>query len=136
MEKYRYGPLVYNTTADEDDSGNFYWNGMAPVGYDEMNIPVDTQGYQCLPFECPLHPNHIPSEFKESGWLEDDIPTYDAFHDWFDDNFVNVTQRDIYFFILRWYSLQAGKLDHLQNKAGANSIDQIIDLIWPDAPKS
>ena len=38
--KYSYGPLIYNTTADEDDSGNFYWNGMPPVGYDDMDIPT------------------------------------------------------------------------------------------------
>ena len=44
MEKYKYGPLVYNTTTDEDDSGNFYWNGMPPVGYDSMKIPIDPNG--------------------------------------------------------------------------------------------
>ena len=26
MEKFKYGPLVYNTTEDEDDSGNYWWS--------------------------------------------------------------------------------------------------------------
>ena len=97
MEKYSYGPLIYNTTADEDDSGNFYWNGMPPVGYDDMDIPIDPNGNQCLPFECPLHPNHSPSAVEYNNWLEDELPTWDSFEEWFDDNFINVTPRDIYF---------------------------------------
>lgn len=132
MEKYKYGPLVYNTTADEDDSGNFYWNGMPPVGYDEMGIPVDPNGHQCLPFECPLHPNHSPSDFEDCEWLGDKLPTWNSFEGWFDDNFVNVTSKDIYFFILRWYTLRPEGLENLTNKAGANSINQLIDLCWPE----
>ena len=136
MEKYSYGPLIYNTTADEDDSGNFYWNGMPPVGYDDMGIPIDPNGNQCLPFECPLHPNHSPSAVEYNNWLEDELPTWKSFEEWFDDNFINVTPRDIYFFIIRWYSLQPDKLEHLQDKAGPHSIPQIVDLAWPDAQKS
>ena len=136
MEKYRYGPLVYNSTTDEDDSGNFYWNGMPPVGYDEMGIPIDPNGNQCLPFECPLHPNHSPTNFKYNEWLEDELPTWESFEEWFDDNFINVSVRSIYLFILRWYSLQGEKLDNLYEKSSHHSIQQMIDLAWPEAPNS
>ena len=136
MEKYKYGPLVYNTTADDDDSGNFYWNGMPPVGYDETGIPVDPNGNQCLPFECPLHPNHSPTNFEYNEWLEDDLPTWKSFEEWFDDNFINVSARAIYLFILRWYSLQGEKINNLYEKCSHHSVQQMIDLAWPDAPKS
>ena len=135
MEKYKYGPLVFNTTADDDDSGNFYWNGMPPVGYDSMNIPIDPNGHQCLPFDCPLHPNHEPSAFQYNKWLADELPTWHSFEAWFDDNFVNVPSRDIYFYILRWYALKPDNLENLISKAGANSINQLIDLCWPDTIK-
>ena len=91
MEKCSYGPLIYNTTADEDDSGNFYWNGIPPVGYDDMDIPIDPNGNQCLPFEYPLHPNHSVNNVEYNNWLEDELPTWDSFEEWFDDNFINVT---------------------------------------------
>ena len=136
MKKYKYGQLIYNTTADDDDSGNFYWNGMPPVGYDEMGIPIDPNGNQCLPFECPLHPNHSPTNFKYNEWLEDELPTWESFEEWFDDNFINVSVRSIYLFILRWYSLQGEKLDNLYEKSSHHSIQQMIDLAWPEAPDS
>ena len=136
MEKYKYGPLVYNTTTDEDDSGNFYWNGMPPVGYDSMKIPVDPNCNQCLSFECPLHPNHTPKNFEYNEWLEDELPTVEAFSEWFEDNFINVEEIDILFYILRWYSLQGEGLTNLLSKAGKKSIDEMIDLAWPNASKS
>ena len=136
MEKYKYGPLVFNTSVDEDDSGNFYWNGMPPVGYDEMNIPVDQNGNQCLSFECPLHPNHKPKELKLNEWLGVELPTVQAFTEWFEDNFISVPERDYYFYILRWFSLQQDGMLTLMTKAEGKSIDEMIDLAWPDAPKS
>ncbi len=47
-EKFRYGPLVWNHIDDEDDSGNYWWPGLSPVKYDEMGIPSDIKGLQCL----------------------------------------------------------------------------------------
>ena len=137
MEKYTYGPLVYNSTTDEDDSGNFYWNGMPPVGYDPMGIPIDPNGNQCLSFECPLHPNHTPKYTEKNEWLGEDLPTVGSFSEWFDDNFIDVKERDVYFYILRWYSLQgSSNLNNLLAKAEGKSIDEMIDLAWPDALKS
>ena len=44
MEKFKYGPLLWNHVDDEDDSGNYWWSGMAPVNYAETGIPVDEKG--------------------------------------------------------------------------------------------
>ena len=57
MEKFKYGPLIWNCINEDDESGNFYWNGDPPVKYDDMNIPVDENGLQCLPVESPVHPS-------------------------------------------------------------------------------
>ena len=46
MEQYKYGPLVYNTTDSDDDSGNYYWNGLPAVAYDKVGIPIDSNGFQ------------------------------------------------------------------------------------------
>ena len=136
MEKYSYGPLVFNTTIDDDDSGNFYWNGLPPVGYDDMNVPVDERGMQCLPLACPLHPSFVPENLEYNEWLDDDLPALADFQGWFDDNFISVPERDYYFYIIRWYSLQDGKNTNLIAKAGSKSLDEMIDLAWPNAPKS
>jgi len=86
MEQYKYGPLVYNTSADDADSGNFYWNGLAPVGYDKFNIPIDNNGYQCLDAEqCPLHPSYQVSteNLEHNEFLGVSIPTLSSFREWF-----------------------------------------------------
>ena len=63
MEQYKYGPLVYNTANSDDDSGNYYWSGEPPVGYDNEKIPVDSRGFQCLDaVQCPLHPGYTVTE--------------------------------------------------------------------------
>ena len=36
------------------NSGNYYWPGKQPVGYDESGIPIDSEGRQCLSFELPV----------------------------------------------------------------------------------
>ena len=136
MEKYKYGPLIYNSTTDVDESGNFYWNGMPPVGYDSMGIPIDPNGNQCLSFDCPLHPNHTPKYTEYNDFLGTDLPTVEAFSEWFEDNFIKVNERDYYFYILRWYNFQSDGSTNLITKAKDNSIDEMIDLVWPDAPKS
>jgi len=38
MEIYKYGPLVYNTPDSEEDTGNYYWSGSPPVGYDSARV--------------------------------------------------------------------------------------------------
>jgi hypothetical protein len=54
--KYRYGPLIWNCTTDEDESGNYFWPGLPPVGYDKIGIPIDDRGYQCLPNVSIIQP--------------------------------------------------------------------------------
>ena len=51
MEIYKYGPLVYNTPDSEEDTGNFYWSGSPPVGYDSHGMPVDDNGFMLLKTE-------------------------------------------------------------------------------------
>ena len=46
----------------KDDSGNYWWPGSSPLRYDEMGIPIDLQGYQCLPLSSPVHPNYESKE--------------------------------------------------------------------------
>ena len=134
MEKYSYGPLVYNTTADEDDSGNFYWNGMPPLGYDDMGIPIDPNGNQCLPFECPLHPNHSPSAVEYNNWLEDELPTWDSFEEWFDDNFISISEEDCKFYILRWLSKNYS--NHSIFSSNSFTTEKAINKIWLDEQQS
>ena len=68
MDKFKYGPLVYNTIEDEDDSGNYWWPGLAPVEYDLMGIPIDSKGLQCLSLQSPLHPAYTikDSDFNQT----------------------------------------------------------------------
>ena len=44
MEQYKYGPLTWATI--DDDSGNYYYPGTPPTGYDEQGIPIDEKGLQ------------------------------------------------------------------------------------------
>jgi len=132
MKKYKYGPLIYNTTADDDDSGNFYWNGMPPVGYDEMGIPIDPNGNQCLPFECPLHPNHSPTNFKYNEWLEDELPTWESFEEWFDDNFLIVSDKQCKKYIIRWIRNNRKSLPgFVKMTQGVTSLVEMMDRVWP-----
>lgn len=128
MEKYRYGPLVWNTLVDEDDSGNFYWNGLPPVGYDQDGIPVDKLGKQCLPGVCPLHPDYKPSETEYNEVLKAEIPTFDSVKAWFDDQYIIVEDRDIYFYIFRWFLLQ--RSTHPMWKQAKKPVDWMINKIW------
>ena len=54
MEKFKYGPIIYNCVDEEDDSGNYYWAGEPPVAYDQWGVPVDRHGKQTLPLDCPF----------------------------------------------------------------------------------
>jgi len=63
MEQFKYGPIVYNTSDTDDDSGNYYWAGEPPVGYDSTGLPIDSRGFQCLDaVQCPLHPSYQVTE--------------------------------------------------------------------------
>lgn len=141
MEKYSYGPLIYNTVDDDDDSGNFYWSGFPPVAYDSDGIPIDKNGNQCLPLECPLHPGYKPKEFVFSEILQDKLPSLEEYKEWFKENFLEATDRQIYRYILKWYVFNREDVDkplqffELQKKI--NSIDEMVGQVWQlDAPIS
>ena len=138
MEQYKYGPLVYNTTNSDDDSGNYYWPGEPPVGYDSTGLPVDSRGFQCLDaVQCPLHPTFLikdTNDLEFNDALQTEIPKLETFNTWFEDAFIKATPRDLAFFILRWINFQPD--DHpatsvLYEKYAPLDIATIIDSLWP-----
>jgi len=149
MEQYKYGPLIYNTSDSDDDSGNYYWPGKPPIAYDSEGVPLDSDGFQCLDaVQCPLHPsfkvNDDESPYKlvvmeDSKALGCEIPTLDSFNSWFEDNFIKAEPRDLAFFILRWINFQPDEspaTSALYAKYAQLDIDDIIDIIWPSLKAS
>ena len=138
MEKYKYGPLVYNTThPDDDDSGNFYWSGLVPVGYDEKGIPIDERGYQCLDISSPLHPSHTPQQTDYNEVLEAVLPKASIVKEWFTDNFLEVSDWQVCYYCLRWYNFQDVKsMTYLKIVSECKSIEEVIERAWPDVQKS
>lgn len=138
MEKYKYGPLVFNTVdTDDDDSGNFYWGGLVPVGYDELGIPIDHRGFQCLDLSCPLHPSFVPQQTEKNHVLETYLPVPELVKDWFTDNFLEISDWQVCYYILRWYNYQQDKSDaYLKIVTECNSIEEVIERAWPDVQKS
>ena len=136
MEQFKYGPLLYNTSETDNESGNYYWNGLPPIGYDKELIPIDSKGFQCLPLVCPIHPGFTATECeKESNeFLEVDIPTLSSFNTWFADQFIEVTDRVLALFVVRWIDLQ-NELEPcsqaLYSKCATMDLEEILDSIWP-----
>tara|TARA_A100001011_G_scaffold220008_1_gene227974 strand:- start:3421 stop:3846 length:426 start_codon:yes stop_codon:yes gene_type:complete len=90
MEKFKYGPLVWNSGGDNDDEGNYYWAGKPPVSYDSMKVPVDIDGRQCLPMDCPFHPHYSFSE-KVISKIDPKVSypsSFSDYQDWLDKNFI------------------------------------------------
>jgi len=138
MEKYKYGPLVYNTThPDDDDSGNFYWPGLPPVGYDKLDIPIDEKGLQCLDDSSPLHPHFKPTETESHIIIGTHLPRREDVKAWFDDNFLFLTDWEVCRYILRWYNFQPNKTDLYKVLVSeSKSIEEVIEKLWPDVQKS
>ena len=141
MEQYKYGPLLYNTSESDNESGNYYWNGLSPSGYDNMGIPIDSKGFQCLDIVCPIHPGFIASEGEKeyNEFLEVSIPTLSSFREWFSDQFLEVTDRDLALFVLRWIDLQNESEPCSQavySKCAKLNLEEIIDSIWPSTKVS
>ena len=93
MEKFKFGPLIYNGMWEEDESGNYYWPGKQPVGYDESGIPIDSEGRQCLPLSCPFHPYFVYKSTKKSEVFGNVfLPTnLSSYYDWCNENFINAS---------------------------------------------
>ena len=135
MEKFKYGPLIYITVNDVDEDGNFYWAGKPPVGYDELGIPIDSDGMQCLPVESPLHPNYEPKNAIFNKTLNDELPSLNEVKVWFDDLFLITSDYQIKKYILRWYSLKRNSLKSQSYKnllSKGLTIKEMIQRIWQD----
>ena len=137
MEQYKYGPLVYNTSETDDESGNYYWNGLPAVAYDKVGIPIDSNGYQCLDAQqCPLHPSYEVSaeNLEHNDFLGVSIPALSSFKTWFSDQFLETTDRDLAFFVLRWIDLQKESelcSQAVYSKCATMDLEEILDSIWP-----
>lgn len=133
-EPYRYGPLVF--ASEEHPDGNYHWNGLQPVDYDDLNIPIDRTGRQCLPGTCILHPNHVPEQTEWNETLKADLPTVDASREWFADQFLDVSDYNLCRYILRWYWWNHQHDESWKSWKGEKSTEEMIGEIWPDVPKS
>jgi hypothetical protein len=102
-EKFKYGPLIYNHMEDEDDSGNYWWPGISVVGYDRDGIPIDSAGLQCLPLNSPVHPFYEPKDSVFSSTIQDHLPSIKEWKEWFDKEFIEISEKRIKREILRWY---------------------------------
>lgn len=137
--KYRYGPLVWNCSSDEDESGNYFWPGLPPCAYDAAGIPIDVHGMQCLPMQSIIHPNYVPTDTLYSEVVKADLPTIESARLWLDENFLIVTDRQVARFIIRWYELQLKSTAeqkhwmHIVNKYKTR--DRLVEEIWSNLPK-
>ena len=133
MVKYKYGPLIYITEGMEDDEGNYYWGGSPPVGYDDSGIPVDKNGLQCLDIQCPLHPGWEPYEVEFNHVLSHRLPTLKHFRQWFDDNFLEITDYQIKKYILKWWFRRAPLDTPYYNEIlkKYSSVEELLEAVWP-----
>ena len=138
MEKYKYGPLEYITKGMDDDEGNYYWNGLPPVGYDKVGIPIDQNGNQCLDISCPLHPSWEPYEAEYSGVLAYNIPTINHFRHWFDENFLEISDEQTKRYILKWWHARAltSTPFYAELLKKYSSVEEIMEAVWPDEQQS
>ena len=130
MQKFKYGPLVWNSFAEEDESGNYYWNGNPPVEYDHLGIPIDEAGMQCLPIQSPVHPSWQveSSQLEYNDFLQFKIPSISSTREWFDENFLVVTDIQCKKYIIKWIR----KNENFSRMiAGASSLVEMMDRIWP-----
>ena len=89
-EKFKYGPLVWNCAGQdfEDDENNYYWPGNPPVAYDEWGLPVDKDGRQCLPLDCPFHPHYSFKDFITSRFGCKFPASFKDYEEWLEKNFI------------------------------------------------
>ena len=134
MEKFKYGPLVWNHRGEDDESGNYYWNGKPPVEYDGSKIPVDEDGNQCLPIVSPVHPGWQADldRCSYNSVLGEKIPDLDYVSEWFEDNFLIVSDKQCKKYVLNWIR-RTYRSSILYQKLifKCSSIQEVMDLIWP-----
>ena len=134
-ERFKYGPLIYDTVDDVEDidgGGNYWWAGLPPVGYDEMGIPVDSQGLQCLPLSSPFHPDHIPKDPVYNQYINDYVPSIKEWQTWLDENFIVANVLQIKGFILKWYAKQSTiSPQFYELQQNAKNLEEMVELVWP-----
>ena len=134
MEKFKYGPLIWNCFTEDDESGNYYWNGSPPVGYDLDGIPIDKDGLQCLPIESPVHPSWVGVEekYEFNEFLGFKIPSIESTKAWFDDNFLIISDEQCKKYIIRWirkHKYGTPGFEELLRRT--SSLADIMDKVWP-----
>ena len=133
-EKFRYGPLIFNHLSEDDDSGNFWWPGNPPVAYEQptgvYRIPIDEYGNQCLPGESILHPNCRVEEWETFEPFK--VPSLSWCKEWFEDNFLIVSDYDVCRYILRWCGYNYNMNSEFSSWRKNKTIDEMIGEIWPD----
>ena len=89
-EKFKYGPLIWNCIGDEEDDeeGNYYWPGNPPVAYDDLGVPVDKDGRQCLPLDCPFHPHYVFRDTITSKYGIKFPASLKDYKEWLDKNYI------------------------------------------------
>ena len=127
-----YGPLIYAKDFFEDDGiANYFWPGNPPVGYNELGIPVDEEGLECLDLGCPLHPDWNPSEpeMVYNEYLGFSIPNYNSYIEWFKKNNLACTPEQAKKLLFKWI-LHKSDYNRLRSKIKY----AILQIIRNDVP--
>ena len=132
-EKFKYGPLVWNHMGDEDDSGNYWWPGLAPVAYDNTGIPIDAKGLQTLPLTCPLHPGYAIKDSVFSANINEHLPSIDEWQEWFDEHFIKIDEAWIKREILRWYAKDSKRVtsNFASLYSKCKNLQEMVEAVWP-----
>ena len=134
MQKFKYGLLIWNSVNEDDESGNYFWNGKPPVEYDRDGVPIDDDGMQCLPIESPVHPSWQANtnQLEYNDFLEFEIPSIDSTREWFDDNFLIVSDKQCKKYIIRWIRNNRKSLPgFVKMTQGVTSLVEMMDRVWP-----
>lgn len=135
LEDYiTYGPLIYAKDFFEDDGiANYFWPGSPPVGYNNLGIPIDEEGMECLDLRCPLHPSWMPlkSEMEYNEYLGFSIPSYYPYIDWLKQNNLSCTPEQAKKLLFKWI-LNKSNNDRLRRKIKYSILqilrDELISL--------
>ena len=135
LEDYiTYGPLIYAKDFFEDDGiANYFWPGSPPVGYNNLGIPIDEEGMECLDLRCPLHPSRMPlkSEMEYNEYLGFSIPSYYPYIDWLKQNNLSCTPEQAKKLLFKWI-LNKSNNDRLRRKIKYSILqilrDELISL--------
>ena len=129
-----YGPLIYAKDFFEDDGiANYFWPGSPPVGYNNLGIPIDEEGMECLDLRCPLHPSWMPlkSEMEYNEYLGFSIPSYYPYIDWLKQNNLSCTPEQAKKLLFKWI-LNKSNNDRLRRKIKYSILqilrDELISL--------